>query len=188
MTYDELIKDINQLGDKLCRPVGGVGPTISVAEESVLASTQLMIPATPTYPPSVTGLDQASSILATASLTPNLGNPLGGSEENAYPTCAGTCVNQTAALLTDPHSLSEVCGVEYRTQNAVCEVALCLNREKQITQLLGQQACRPYYAASNSTLGAAVSASLASATPIAQAAVASNPDVLNVANYPACAV
>ena len=53
------------------------------AQAQSLLGDQPQITATPTFAPSVTGVDQASSILATVSLTPNLGNPA----DNVYPNC-----------------------------------------------------------------------------------------------------
>ena len=81
--------EIDELGAALCAPVGGIGPTLSQIAASILESTQLQIPTTPTYSPFVTGLSQASVVLATATLTPNLGNPASSSEQGSqvYPPC-----------------------------------------------------------------------------------------------------
>ncbi|KAL8713136.1 MAG: hypothetical protein Q9220_002657 [cf. Caloplaca sp. 1 TL-2023] len=186
----ELLPDeTNTLAAKLCAPLGGIGPVDATAAESVYASTQLLIAATPTYPPSITAASQASSFLATASLVPDLGNPLGPLDSSAgiYPACAGICEKQTAAILTNPNDLAQVCGVASRTANAVCEVAVCSAQDKQTTQLLAQEACNPYYV-NNATLAASVTAALTSATSIAQAVVAGTKDVKDPASYPECAV
>ena len=56
---------------------------IAFVQAQSLVGDQPQITATATFAPSVTGVDQASSILATVSLTPNLGNPA----DNVYPNC-----------------------------------------------------------------------------------------------------
>ncbi|KAI4230221.1 MAG: hypothetical protein L6R36_000186 [Xanthoria steineri] len=96
-----------------------------------------------------------------------------------------TCVNETAGLITDPNNLYQICGVLYRTQTAVCEAALCSDADRQKSQLLGQQICRPFYQ-NNAAIGSSVVASIASATPIAQAAVAGK-DATDQSNWPQCA-
>ena len=57
--------------------------SIAFSHAQSLVGDQPQITATATFAPSVTGVDQASSILATVSLTPNLGNPA----DNVYPNC-----------------------------------------------------------------------------------------------------
>ncbi|KAI4256565.1 MAG: hypothetical protein L6R42_006143, partial [Xanthoria sp. 1 TBL-2021] len=110
-------------------PLGGIAPVASGIQSSILASSQLQIRTTVSFAPSVTGVDQASSILATATPAPNLGNPAG----NVYPDCTLTCVNETAGLITEPNNLYQICGVLYRTQTAVCEAALCSDSDRQST-------------------------------------------------------
>jgi hypothetical protein len=56
---------------------------IAFAQAQSIVGDQPQITATPTFAPSVTGVDQASSVLATVSLSPNLGNPA----DNVYPNC-----------------------------------------------------------------------------------------------------
>ncbi|KAL8888256.1 MAG: hypothetical protein Q9215_004272 [Flavoplaca cf. flavocitrina] len=174
--------EIDTLAAALCAPVGGVAPVLSAVQSSILASSQVEISTTVSFAPTVTGVDQASAILATATPAPNLGNPA----ENVYPDCTLNCVNKTASLLTDTNDLFEICGVAYRTQTAVCEAALCSDLDRQNTQILGQQICRPFYV-NNAALGSSVIAAIASATPIAQAALA-GADVTDQSDWPQCAV
>ena len=120
--------------------------SIAFVQAQSLVGDQPQITATATFASSVTGVDQASSVLATVSLTPNRGNPAG----NVYPNCTVsyrrcsfrvslliwnqlTCVAETAELLTDTNDLYQICGVEYRTQTAVCEAALCSAQDRQST-------------------------------------------------------
>ena len=57
--------------------------SIAFAHAQSLVGDQPQITATATFASSVSGVDQASSVLATVSLTPNLGNPAA----NVYPNC-----------------------------------------------------------------------------------------------------
>ncbi|KAL8919465.1 MAG: hypothetical protein Q9208_006750 [Pyrenodesmia sp. 3 TL-2023] len=172
---------VNALGAALCP--NGIDFILSEVEY-VLASTQFLIPATPTYPPSITALSQASAVLATATPAPNLGNP---TNSQSYPPCVQLCLNQTTTLIRDKNSLVEICGLQYRTQMAVCETAICSNYDRQAGQLLAQQLCNPFYNNNNNaSLGSSVSAAIVSATPIARAA-ASGKNAMDIANYPACA-
>ncbi|KAL8648686.1 MAG: hypothetical protein Q9226_005898, partial [Calogaya cf. arnoldii] len=175
------IEQLTPLAAALCAPVGDIAPIESAIQSSILASSQLQIRTTVSFAPSVTGVDQASSILATATPAPNLGNPA----SNVYPDCTLTCVEETADLITEPNNLNQICGVLYRTQTAVCEAALCPDIDRQNTQLLAQQICRPFYQ-NNVALGSSVIASIASATPIAQAAVAGK-NATNQSIWPQCA-
>ncbi|KAL8761031.1 MAG: hypothetical protein Q9184_002820 [Pyrenodesmia sp. 2 TL-2023] len=111
--------EVNALGAALCP--NGIDFILSEVENA-LASTQFLIPATPTYAPSITGLVQASAVLATATPAPNLGNP---TSAQSYPPCV------TTTIITDKNSLAEICGLEYRTQMAVCETAICSNYDRQ---------------------------------------------------------
>lgn len=77
--------DIGVLSRRLCAPVGGVGASVSAAASAVVASTQLSISTTPSLSPSLTEQPAISSALATATLTPNLGNP---GNILSYPLCA----------------------------------------------------------------------------------------------------
>ncbi|KAL8804711.1 MAG: hypothetical protein Q9182_002403 [Xanthomendoza sp. 2 TL-2023] len=174
--------NIQILATALCAPVGGIGPSVTSARSSLLATSQLQIPTTATYAASVTGVDQASSVLATATPAPNRGNPAGG---DPYPECAVNCADLSAGGLSDPNDLSQVCGVQYRTRTAICEAAICSDLDRQNTQLLAQQLCRPFYQ-NNPALGSSVVASIASATPLAQAATkGKNP--ADQSNWPQCA-
>ena len=85
------------LSSRLCASFGGFGPALNNEEASILATSQLAISATPTFPPYVTGLDQASSVLATATPAPYYGNPAAVPLSSVYPTCA----------VQLPHSLKE---------------------------------------------------------------------------------
>ncbi|KAL8843733.1 MAG: hypothetical protein Q9176_001941 [Flavoplaca citrina] len=118
--------EIDTLAAALCAPVGGVAPVLSAVQSSILASSQVEISTTVSFAPTVTGVDQASAILATATPAPNLD-----------------------------------------------------------TQILGQQICRPFYV-NNAALGSSVIAAIASATPIAQAALA-GADVTDQSDWPQCA-
>ncbi|KAL8951487.1 MAG: hypothetical protein Q9222_002541 [Ikaeria aurantiellina] len=180
--------EVNQLSGTLCAPVGGVGPVETAAAYSSYSVSQLLIPATPTYPPSITAVDQASSFFATASLVPDLGNPFGSLDPaaNIYPACAGICSNLTSSVITDPQSIAQLCDVPSRTQNAHFQRRGILNDFDVVTQLLAQEACDPYYV-NNATLAASVTAALASAMPLAQAVVAGSPSLTDPAIYPLCA-
>ncbi|KAL8934569.1 MAG: hypothetical protein Q9216_005844, partial [Gyalolechia sp. 2 TL-2023] len=78
------LQEIDTLAAALCRPVGGIAPVETSVQESILASSQLQIPTTATFAPSVTGVDEASTVLATATPAPDRGNPA----TNVYPECA----------------------------------------------------------------------------------------------------
>ncbi|KAL8664213.1 MAG: hypothetical protein Q9168_007951 [Polycauliona sp. 1 TL-2023] len=171
----------NTLAKKHCASAGGIAPVETTVQSSILASSQVQIPTTASFPASLSAVDQASSILATATPAPNLGNPA----TNVYPDCTNKCVNETAAILTEPNNLSQVCGLQYRLQTAVCEAALCSDSDRQNTQLLAQQICRPFYA-NNATLGSSVIAAIASATPVAKAAVAGK-TITDQSTWPQCA-
>ncbi|KAL8970187.1 MAG: hypothetical protein Q9183_001637 [Haloplaca sp. 2 TL-2023] len=73
-----------QLLDSLCSSVAGAG-SFQSAEEQFLATASLSIPVTPTYPPDITGINEASGILATATPEPNLGDPAGGASPDVFP-------------------------------------------------------------------------------------------------------
>lgn len=95
--------EVNLIDAALCASVGGFGAILSEGER-VLASTQLLIPTTPTYPPDVTGINQASVILATATPAPDLGNPATPPSNGfqVYPPCAVSLMTHTRALrMTD---------------------------------------------------------------------------------------
>ncbi|KAL8799885.1 MAG: hypothetical protein Q9200_007419, partial [Gallowayella weberi] len=76
--------NISALSDRFCAPVGGVGPQVSSALNAFYATNSVSITATPTVPPGVTASSAVSSVLATATLTPDLGNP---ADITAYPLC-----------------------------------------------------------------------------------------------------
>ena len=56
---------------------------LSAVQPSILALSQVEISTTVSFAPTVTEVDQASAILATATPAPNLGNPA----ESVYPDC-----------------------------------------------------------------------------------------------------
>ncbi|KAL9614477.1 MAG: hypothetical protein Q9167_001005 [Letrouitia subvulpina] len=103
----------------------GLGITVFLCSLSAVAA-QTPAVATPTIPTSVfTASNSAvSQALATASLTPDLGNP---AELSTYPQCAQICNNEVSIIAPDFTNLVEVCGVFFRTQTAACEVASCSN-------------------------------------------------------------
>lgn len=89
--------DLNQLGVSLCASVGGIDAILS-EEDKLFSTASLEISATPTYPPDVTGIDQASTILATATPAPNLGNPAGGTDPGIFPPCTVRLVSPSASV------------------------------------------------------------------------------------------
>ncbi|KAL8686464.1 MAG: hypothetical protein Q9218_007088 [Villophora microphyllina] len=183
--------DITTLSQRLCAPVNGFGTSL-LNTISAVSTKQYSISTTPTIPPGVTGQPAVSSILATVTPAPNLGNP---ANILTYPNCAvrsdpsfyeigasadlsqQICSNETAVIGGDPigtspgnpNDLSVACGVRYRSLTAGCEAATCNATDYQKTQLLAQQLCGSYYN-QNATLGASVSSAIASQTAIARAA------------------
>lgn len=99
--------DINQLFVSLCASVGGVDAILS-EEDRLFATASLEIPAIPTYPLDVTGIDQASVILATATPAPNLGNPATGTDPGIFPPCV-VCLMSTSMSILILQSLSLTC-------------------------------------------------------------------------------
>ncbi|KAL9053166.1 MAG: hypothetical protein Q9206_004037 [Seirophora lacunosa] len=186
--------DIATLSDRLCAPVGGFGPALGSSVSAVLASTQLSISATPSIPPTVTASEAVSSVLATATLAPDLGNP---ADLSSYPRCAQICFNETTVNIEgvgsfygdgisgDPNNLNVSCGPEVRAATAGCEVATCSAGEYQGVALRAQQLCGSLYN-SNATLSSSVSAAIASATAEARAATEGK-DPTDLSVYPACA-
>ncbi|KAL9596296.1 MAG: hypothetical protein Q9219_005891 [cf. Caloplaca sp. 3 TL-2023] len=181
--------DIDVLSDRLCAPVGGVGPSLSATVSSILSSTLLEISTTPTIPPTATAGSQVSSVLATATPAPNLGNP---ANILTYPACAQICNNETVAVAkrtgTDYGDLNDVrnaCDADFRAATAGCEAVTCTPAEIQRTQLLAQQLCGSFYN-SNPALGSSVTSAIASATAAAIAAT-DGKDPTDVNNLPACA-
>ncbi|KAL8689316.1 MAG: hypothetical protein Q9218_004993, partial [Villophora microphyllina] len=77
--------DITTLSNRLCAPAGGFGTSLVATLSAIATSSRLSISTTPTVAPSVTGVSQASSVLATATPAPNLGNP---ANILSYPKCA----------------------------------------------------------------------------------------------------
>lgn len=92
--------EIDSLAAALCAPVGGVAPVLSAVQSSILASSQVEISTTVTFAPTITGVDQASAILATATPAPNLGNPA----ESVYPDCTVSDSVGARNLNVDPFS------------------------------------------------------------------------------------
>ena len=79
------LEDIGVLSERLCAPVGGFGPELLNTLSAVLTTTGLSISTTPTIPPGITQPSRVSSVLATATLNPDRGNP---ADITAYPECA----------------------------------------------------------------------------------------------------
>ncbi|KAL8935510.1 MAG: hypothetical protein Q9216_005388 [Gyalolechia sp. 2 TL-2023] len=186
--------DIVTLSDRLCAPVDGFGPSLSATISAILGSTQLSISTTPTIPPSVTAATGVSSVLATATLAPDLGNP---ANIISYPNCAQICNNETIAvgkttgalygnIPLDSYASDQTlaCGADFRAATAGCEAATCTPLEYQNTQLLAQELCGSLYVR-NTTLGSSVEAAIASATAEAKAAT-ENKDPTDVSIYPPC--
>ncbi|KAI4174165.1 MAG: hypothetical protein LQ343_002500 [Gyalolechia ehrenbergii] len=180
--------DIRILSQRLCAPLGGLGPSLTATLSAILASTQLSISTTPTIPPSVTAPTAVSSVLATATLAPDLGNP---AYILSYPSCAQICNNETIVIgkaIGAPYGYASdillACGPDFRAATAGCEAATCRPLEYQNTQLLAQQLCGSYYN-SNATLSSAVTAAIASATAEAEAAT-DGKDPTDVSVYPPC--
>lgn len=179
-----------------------------LTETSALTQSSLSI--TPTIPPSVTAAGPVSSVLATATLAPNLGNP---ADISTYPTCAVgptpslsfrgplsqlttlkqicnnttvVAIQQTGGGSVDTSNLQVACGANFRSLTAGCEAAICDNADYTKTQLLAQQLCGSSYN-NNATLGSSVSSAVVSATAAAIAAT-SGKDPTVLTDYPLCAV
>ena len=200
--------DINTLSQRLCTPVGGFGPSL-VSTLSAILGSAISISSTPTIAPTISKGTELSSILATATPAPNLGNP---ADLRNYPACAvrcrtnlsplallannfkiqQICTNEIVAIrkiLGNPIDLTNsqvACGTEYRGRSAGCIAATCNPSEDQKINLLAQQ-LRGYLYNANATLSSSVSAALVSATAAANAATL-NKDPTDLTNYPACAV
>ncbi|KAI4195870.1 MAG: hypothetical protein LQ350_006910 [Teloschistes chrysophthalmus] len=204
-----MVSDITTLSQRLCAPVGGFGTSL-LATLSALSTKQYSISTTPTIPPGVTDQPAVSSILATATPAPNLGNP---ADLSTYPQCAVSssllsskffirdllvdqqyCNNNTVAIGGNPigtpagntSDLTVACGPRFRSLTAGCEAAICNATDYQKTQLLAQQLCGSYYK-QNATLSASVASAVASQTAIAKAATEGK-DPMQLSNYPACAI
>lgn len=204
-----MVSDITTLSQRLCAPVGGFGTSL-LATLSALSTKQYSISTTPTIPPGVTDQPAVSSILATATPAPNLGNP---ADLSTYPQCAVSssllsskffirdllvdqqyCNNNTVAIGGNPigtpagntSDLTVACGPRFRSLTAGCEAAICNATDYQKTQLLAQQLCGSYYK-QNATLSASVASAVASQTAIAKAATEGK-DPMQLSNYPACGV
>ncbi|KAL8949945.1 MAG: hypothetical protein Q9222_003977 [Ikaeria aurantiellina] len=184
---------ITALGSRLCADLGGF-TSASVGYDQFLSTAQLDITATPTFPPTVTAVDEASSVLATASLVPDYGNPVADPISTVYPQCAVRYI-QTISLRGFVRTLpsakppfaptvtDKVSQSPDHPSSIKCPQPLL--SDKLVTQLISQELCRPFFRY-NQALGSSVIASLASATSIAQMAVAGK-DSSDIASYPACA-
>ncbi|KAL8764605.1 MAG: hypothetical protein Q9194_006947 [Teloschistes cf. exilis] len=185
-----MLPDITTLSQRLCAPVGGFGTSL-LATISALSTQQYSISTTPTIPPGVTDQPAVSSILATATPEPNLGNP---ADLSTYPQCAQYCNNNTVAIGGNPvgtpagntSDLTVACSARFRSLTAGCEAAICNATDYQKTQLLAQQLCGSYYN-QNATLSASVESAIASQTAIAKAATQGK-DPTQLSNYPACVI
>ncbi|KAL8678695.1 MAG: hypothetical protein Q9186_004970 [Xanthomendoza sp. 1 TL-2023] len=178
--------DVATLSDRLCAPVGGVSPQVSSGLNSFYATNSASVTATPTIPPDVTAPSAVSSVFATATLTPDLGNPV---DLNTYPLCAQICTNTTTAIGLVPGSetgnLEILCGATFRGLTAGCLKATCNDRDYTTSQLRGQQLCGSLYK-NNATLSTSVSAAIASQTAIAIAAT-NGKNASFMSDYPQCA-
>ncbi|KAL8964951.1 MAG: hypothetical protein Q9183_004118, partial [Haloplaca sp. 2 TL-2023] len=181
------LKDIDTLSQRLCAPVGGFGPDLFATISAVLSETDLSISTTPTIPPGITQPSRVSSVLATATLNPDRGNP---ADISTYPECAQYCNNATVAAgddLGNPinvNSVEVLCGPNFRSLTAGCEAAVCDAGDYQNTQLLAQQLCGSFYE-ENATLASAVSEAVASASAIATEAT-DGKDVTQLSTLPPC--
>lgn len=77
--------DITTLSGRLCAPVGGFGTSLLATLSALVSSTQSSISTATTIPTDVIRTTAVSSVLATATLAPNLGNP---ANILSYPICA----------------------------------------------------------------------------------------------------
>ena len=78
--------EIAELSAPLCKPVGGQPASVISAIESYLVTASVTASGVPTsLPADATALTAVSAILASATLTPNLGNP---EDISVYPLCA----------------------------------------------------------------------------------------------------
>ncbi|KAL8789936.1 MAG: hypothetical protein Q9195_006597 [Heterodermia aff. obscurata] len=157
---------------------------------TALATSQSSLSATPTIPAGITRVSQLFSVLATASTTPDLGNPANIAN---YPLCAQICTNDTIVIgkqvgtpYGDGDSLEVLCSPRFRAANAGCQAATCTPDEYTTTQILAQQLCGSLYNA-NATLSSSVSSAVASATSAAKAATEGK-DPTDLANFPPCGV
>lgn len=180
--------DIAILSQRLCAPVGGIGPAVSATLNAILSATPILIPTTPAINPSLTAATAVSSILATATLTPNLGNP---ANILSFPLCAQICNNETVAIAgatSNPYgdltNLRNLCGPRFRSAEAGCQAATCNIQDYQNTQILAQQLCDPLYSG-DLALGSSVTAAIASATAEAKAATEGK-DPTDLSVYPPC--
>lgn len=142
--------DITILSRKLCAPVGGFGSALLSVASTAQATQPTTLTTTPTIPPSVTAPGAVSSVLATATLSPNLGNPAALS---SYPRCAVSfalafsweqvllkpltlhqqiCNNETVIVIRqtsdpsfDQSSIQNSCSESFRSLTAGCEAATC---------------------------------------------------------------
>ncbi|KAL8677853.1 MAG: hypothetical protein Q9186_005765 [Xanthomendoza sp. 1 TL-2023] len=150
----------------------------------VLATTSVSV-ATPTIPPGVTSAQAISSVFATASTSPDLGNP---GNLSTFPLCAQICNNETfttGLASGDFTDLRVLCGPEIRGLTSGCQAATCDPAEQNRTNILAQQVCGSIYNA-NPALSSQASVAIASATALAVAATKGK-DPQDVSNFPQCA-
>ncbi|KAL8849150.1 MAG: hypothetical protein Q9221_005873 [Calogaya cf. arnoldii] len=156
-----------------------------LAVAPVLAQDTTSITATPTIPATVTSVEAVNSIFATASTSPDVGNP--GSIPD-YPLCAQICNNSTLAVNLVQEDTSDVrvlCGPRYRALASGCQAATCDADEQKLIDQLSTQFCGSLYNA-NATYSSEVSEAIASATAFAVAATeGKDPNDLSV--FPECA-
>ena len=99
-------------------------------------------------------------------------------------TCAQVCGNEGNQFpRCDRSNVTCVCGPDYRSMTAACEILECSGADYQKTQLLAAQLCNPTY---NNATASSVSVAIASATANATA-YAGGKDATNLSSYPTCA-
>lgn len=82
------LPETDALSTRLCASFGGFGPALNAEQASILATSDFAISTTPTFPPTVTRVDQASRTLATVTPEPYYGNPADSPPNTVYPECA----------------------------------------------------------------------------------------------------
>ncbi|KAM0798655.1 hypothetical protein BDR22DRAFT_361976 [Usnea florida] len=180
----EELNQIQELSTPLCAPVGGLAPSVNSALSSYLATASFTAAGVPTsLPADATAVTAVSAILASATLTPNLGNPANLSN---YPSCAQICSNEVLPQVEcDVNDITCLCGPMSRALTAACEEVSCSAIDISTVSLLAQELCGAVYSESPA-LSSSVSSAIASATAAAAAAVASK-DPTNIASLPPCA-
>ncbi|KAL8798265.1 MAG: hypothetical protein Q9182_006811 [Xanthomendoza sp. 2 TL-2023] len=177
------MRKIQGLSDALCAPVGGIGPAVSSAASSFLATYTGTLPATPII------------VVPTGSPTLDITNL------DPYPACDAQCAYVARAVVKscDTRERSCRCSPEFRGMTAECVELSCSTEEENcmlfyqpyeswllvylslsgaagltggaVTNHLDDSYCGPLYV-NNVTLSSSVAAAIASGTQAAQSKIA----------------